>query len=133
MVNPADIFDSWRNLWGIARLTIRQTSWEWIDLGLFDSPPVIACAEVIGSQSTHDQECWADVNITNILCAAFLYKSVSSSFYVFTVYDLNFLAKGNRWKSCSRSVVHPIGQLYLCFMNSFFIRKCFASFYVLTV
>jgi hypothetical protein len=34
-----------------------------------------------------------DVNFTNILLAAFLYESFLPSFYVFTIWVCNFLAK----------------------------------------
>jgi len=41
------------------------------------------------------------VNFTNILQAAFLYKSSLRSFYVLTIWICNFLAKGFWHKSCS--------------------------------
>jgi hypothetical protein len=41
------------------------------------------------------------VNFTNILRAAFLYKSFLHSFYVLTIWVCNFLAKGFWRKSCS--------------------------------
>ena len=42
-----------------------------------------------------------DVNFTNILRAAFSYKSVLRSFSVLTVWVFNFLAEGNQCKSWS--------------------------------
>jgi len=44
------------------------------------------------------------VNFINILKVAFVYKIVLRIFYAHTVWVCNFLAKGNRLKSCSLNV-----------------------------
>ena len=45
---------------------------------------------------------WSEgVNFTNILQAAFSYKSILRSFYVLTVWVCIFLVKENQRKSCS--------------------------------
>jgi hypothetical protein len=67
---------------------------------------VIFWQKDLGAKAAHKMlvKLTTDVNFTNILQAAFSYKSFLRSFYVLSIWVCNFLAQGFWHKSCTKNV-----------------------------